>query len=198
MAPADRRPSLFQAYEHAADVAGGVAPAQLGHATSCPGYDVGALVDHLVGAGHRAAALGRGETPTAEEFPHVELDEAATQLRRAGAEAQTAWSDDASLDSRVTMPWGEEFTGATLVDMYLAELATHTWDLAVATGQLGRLDGDLAPPALDGARSMLKPEYRDLLDEGSPYGMEVPAPEDATAWEQLAAFMGRQPRPVGT
>ena len=37
------------------------------------------------------------------------------------------------------MPWGEEYTGATLVDMYLAELAAHAWDLARATGQLGKL-----------------------------------------------------------
>ena len=37
------------------------------------------------------------------------------------------------------MPWGEEYTGATLVDMYLAELAAHTWDLAQATEQLDRL-----------------------------------------------------------
>ena len=34
------------------------------------------------------------------------------------------------------MPWGEEYTGATLVDMYLAELAAHAWDLARATGQI--------------------------------------------------------------
>jgi hypothetical protein len=34
------------------------------------------------------------------------------------------------------MPWGEEYTGATLVDMYLAELAAHTWDLARATERI--------------------------------------------------------------
>ena len=43
-------------------------------------------------------------------------------------------------------PWGEEYTGATLVDMYLAELAAHAWDLARATGQTGKLDPSLALP----------------------------------------------------
>jgi hypothetical protein len=38
------------------------------------------------------------------------------------------------LSLRYAMPWGEEYTGATLVDMYLAELAAHAWDLARATG----------------------------------------------------------------
>ncbi|MHB8669059.1 MAG: TIGR03086 family metal-binding protein [Acidimicrobiales bacterium] len=191
----DRRPALFQAYEHAAEIVAGVEPGRLGRPTACPEYDVAALVDHLVGAAHRAAALGRGETPTGEEFPHVELDDAAEQLRQAGKEAQAGWSDDARLAATVTMPWGEIYTGETLVDMYLAELATHTWDLAAATGQLGRLDADLAATALDGAHAMLKPEYRNLMAEGSPFGSEVQAPGDASTWERLAAFMGRQPRP---
>jgi hypothetical protein len=51
------------------------------------------------------------------------------------------------------MPWGEQYTGATLVDMYLAELAAYAWDLARATGQTGKLDPSLALPALEGARA---------------------------------------------
>ena len=48
------------------------------------------------------------------------------------------------------MPWGQEYTGAALADMYLAELAAHAWDLARATGQTGTLDPSLARPALEG------------------------------------------------
>ena len=44
---------------------------------------------------------------------------------------------------KVHMPWGEEYTGATLVDMYLAELAAHAWDSARATGQIDKLDPSL-------------------------------------------------------
>lgn len=194
MTSLDRRPALFQAYDHAADVVEGVDEGQLRRSTACSEYDVAALVDHLVGAGHRAAALGRGETPTGDEFPHVELSDASEQLRLAGKEAEVAWSDDARLAATVTMPWGETYTGATLVDMYLAELATHAWDLAAATRQLDRLDTELATTALDGAHAMLKPEYRNLPGKGSPFGSEVEAPMDATEWERLAAFMGRQPR----
>jgi uncharacterized protein (TIGR03086 family) len=196
MATVDRRPYLFQAYDHAAEVVAGVKRDQLPDPTACPRFDVEALVDHLVGAGHRAAAFGRGEVPTDGEFPHVDLADAPGQLRAAGQDARAAWSDPARLDATIDLPWGEVYRGATVVDMYLAELATHTWDLAAASGQLGVLDADLAGPALDGARAMLKPEYRDLLEAGSPYGQETPAPDDATTWEQLAAFMGRQPRPV--
>jgi uncharacterized protein (TIGR03086 family) len=92
------------------------------------------------------------------------------------------------------MPWGEEYTGSTLVDMYLVELAAHAWDLARATGQLDKLDPSLARPALDGARAMIKPKYRNTVGPGAPFAVEVPLPPGADDWERLAAFMGRDPR----
>jgi uncharacterized protein (TIGR03086 family) len=85
-------------------------------------------------------------------------------------------------------------SGVTLVDIYLAELAAHTWDLAAATGQLERLDPELAPKALAAARTVIQPGWRDLRGKGNPYGAEIEAPPDATDWERFAAFMGRQPR----
>lgn len=194
MTATDHRADLIRSYELAAEIAAGVTAEQLAGTTPCPDFDVAALVDHLAGAAWRAAALGRGEQPTGEEFPHVELADAPDQLRRAGKEAKEAWADDARLTATTTMPWGEIYDGHTLVNMYLAELAGHSWDLAVATGQLDRLDSSLAAPALDGARAMLKPDYRDLMGKGSPFGAEIPAPSDASEWERFAAFMGRQPR----
>jgi hypothetical protein len=50
--------------------------------------------------------------------------------------------------------------------MYLAELAAHAWDVAFATGQVDRLDPSLAVSALDAARAMIKPEYRDMVATG--------------------------------
>jgi len=88
------------------------------------------------------------------------------------------------------MPWGEEYSGATLVNMYLAELAAHAGDLALATGQLDRLDPSLAVSALDGARAMIKPEYRDMVATGAPFGAEVPPPPDADDWERLPPSWG--------
>ena len=192
--PTDHRSDLYRSYEQAAAVVAAIRPDQLGQPTSCPDYDVAGLVDHVVGAGWRTAALGRGEQPQGHEFPHVELADAPGQLRRAAGEASAAWSDAGRLAATTTMPWGETYTGATLVDMYLAELAAHSWDLAVATGHADLLDPELAGPALDAARAMLKPEYRDMVAEGSPYASEVEPPADADAWERFAAFMGRAPR----
>lgn len=195
MADLDRRSALFASYENAAVIVSAVSHEQLADPTPCPKYDVAALIDHLVEAGNRAAALGWGQTPPpGDESPHVELSAAPGQLRHAAREAAAAWKGDSALSSTFTMPWGEEHTGATVVDMYLAELATHAWDLAKATRHLDRLDGPLAPRALDGAQSMIKPQYRDMVEPGAPFGQEVPLPPSADGWEHLAAFMGRDPR----
>lgn len=189
---ADRRPALAAAYRHAGGVVAGVRPDQLSGATPCPDYDVATLIDHLVGAGWRAVAIGRGETPTGEQpFPHVALTDAPQQLREAGAQATATWTDD-RLTATTTMPWGETYTGATLVDMYLSELMAHAWDLAVATGQTPGCDQELATAALAAAHTMLRPEYRDAMGIGNPFGAEQPAGDDATTLERFAAFMGRR------
>ncbi|HEY4333596.1 MAG TPA: TIGR03086 family metal-binding protein, partial [Ilumatobacteraceae bacterium] len=181
-------------YENAAVIVSGIGAADVRRAP-CPKYDVAALIDHLVEAGRRAAALGRGHAPPAgDESPHVELADAPARLRRDAADAAHSWGVEPSLSSTFTMPWGEEYTGATLVDMYLVELAVHAWDLAHATGQLDALDPSLAAPALDGARAMIKPEWRDMVEPGAPFAAEVPSPPDADDWERLATFMGRNPR----
>ena len=195
MADPDRRSTLSASYENAAIIVSAIGSDRLGHPTPCPNYDVAGLIDHLVEAGYRAAALGRGQAPPpGDESSHIELSDAPTQLRRAAKEAAEAWGSEAALTSRFTMPWGEEYSGATLLDMYLAELAAHAWDLARATGQLHRLDPTLALPALDGARAMIRPEYRDMVEPGVPFAAEVPPPPGADDWERLAAFMGRDPR----
>lgn len=190
----DHRPTLYRSFEQAAEIVAGVRSDQLPLATVCPQYDVATLVDHIVGAGHRVVTLGRGETPSGDEFPHVELADAPAELREAGRQAQAAWADDARLAGTVVMPWGEAYDGTTVVNMYSTELAGHAWDIAAATGQSDRLNLDLGASALDAARAMLKPEYRDLVEPGSPFGQEIPAPAGATDWERLAAFTGRPPR----
>jgi hypothetical protein len=56
MADSDRRSTLLDSYENAAVIVSGIDADELGHPTPCPRYDVAGLIDHLVEAGHRAAA----------------------------------------------------------------------------------------------------------------------------------------------
>jgi uncharacterized protein (TIGR03086 family) len=195
MTTPDRRSVLAEAYENAAVIVSGICPDQLRNATPCRGYDVAGLIDHFVEAGHRAAALGRGQAPPAgDASPHVELTEAPGRLRSAAREADVAWADDTRLVTTATMPWGRQYPGAVLIDMYILELAVHAWDLAWATGQLDRLVSTLAPPALSAAHAFIKQEFRDLVGPGSPFGAELSPPPGASDWERFVAFTGRDPR----
>lgn len=189
----DLRPELATAYGQAITVSEAVDADQLGLPTPCREMELSALLDHLVFAARRAAALGMGKAPAIEQkAPHIELAEVPGALRDAATEAAHAWGDDASLDRVLTMPWGEEYTGRALLCIYLIEIATHAWDVAAASGNLQLLDEGLGAAVLACAEASIKPEYRN--DAGNPFGPEVEPPVDATSWERLAAFMGRTPR----
>lgn len=56
----------------------------------------------------------------------------------------------------------------------------------------GLLDDTLGAAALACAQATIRADYRN--DAGNPFGPEVSAPDDATDWERLGAFMGRSPR----
>jgi len=190
----DYRLQLFLAYDQAVAVASAVNASQLHDPTPCPAMDVSALLDHLVFAARRAAGLGRGETPLPDDavHAHLELEDVTTALRVAASESKEGWSDDASLARTITMPWGESYPGGALVGIYLIEIATHSWDLASATGSAGLLDEQLGADTLACAKASIRVDYRNA--EGNPFGPEVEPPAEATSWEQLAAFMGRTPR----
>jgi len=95
MAEPDRRSPLLHSYENAAVIVSGIAVDQVSRPTICPGYDVAGLVDHIVEAASRAAALGRGQAPPAgDDSPHVELSDAPAQLRRSKPSTATWWNPD--------------------------------------------------------------------------------------------------------
>jgi uncharacterized protein (TIGR03086 family) len=190
----DYRLQLFLAFDQAVAVADAVNSTQLRDPTSCSAMDVGALLDHLVFAAQRASGLGRGEAPATDDahVPHVELADVPSAIRVAASESKQSWSDDASLARTITMPWGETYSGTQLVGMYLVEIATHSWDVASATGITDILDEQLGEDTLACAKLTIRSDYRNV--EGNPFGPEVEPPIEATSWERLAAFMGRTPR----
>ena len=93
------------------------------------------------------------------------------------------------LDRLVTGPGGEAPLRAR-ADQQITELAMHDWDLAKATGQPAKLDPALAEHALRWSRGMLRPEFR---GPDKAFGVEVPVPDDAPAYDRLAGWFGRDP-----
>ena len=96
----------------------------------------------------------------------------------------------ADLDRLVAGPGGE----APLrfrADQQITELAVHDWDLAKAIGQPTGLDPALAEHGVRWGRQMLRPEFR---GPDKAFGVEVPVPDDAPAYDRLAGWFGRDPR----
>jgi uncharacterized protein (TIGR03086 family) len=143
--------------------------------TSCEQWSVQDLVDHIVAAPARFARMVRGEeidwtapTPSAGHDP-------AGRFRSNGDDLLRAVRGHAAPDAPVALDW------------QCAELAVHTWDLAVALGRsTSDLDAEVAERGLAFMRANLTESNR-----GPAFGPEQPAPEGADPYQRAAAFSGR-------
>jgi len=178
--------SLEQAFAHAHGVIAGVRPDQYDDKTPCDEWTVRDLLEHIVGvvAGLGAAAAGTaGDNP--EQF--VLAADPAAQFEKAAAAALAAWRTPGVLD-RVIDGGAGPMPGHVLATINLLDTATHTWDLATATGQPAELPEPLAQAATEASRTIVSPEIRP-----GRFGPEVEAPDGASTTQQLVAFLGRTP-----
>ena len=165
------------------------APDQLGGPTPCPEFDVDGLVRHLAGAADRAVVAARwrpGARPR-----RVRRHARGRRGRGAGPRRwrrSPAWADDATLDQVIELPWAT-LPARVLLAIYLSEVSTHTWDLAVATGQQPAFDDAAIEIALATMRMGLPAEGR----EQTPFGEVQPVADDAPAIDRLVAWTGRNP-----
>lgn len=186
----DPRPLFRRALDQMEHQAAAVGPDELGHPTPCAEYDVRALLGHLVAVLGMLARVGAAgdSSDLAEASDGLADDDWGGAFRRARAEVERVWADDAALERTGTLSW------ATLpgraIDAYTHELTVHSWDLAYATERLGELDPDLGAHALDWFTHFLPSDARNGQE---PFGPAVPVPDDADIYTRLAAYTGRQP-----
>lgn len=166
---------LSRALDQAGDVLAGVRADQLSGPTPCEDWTVEQLIAHLLAApANFLVMMSGGEPDWAADPPPVPEDWAAA-FRSGADDLIHVWHQKS----------GDEALGA---DWQTAEFAVHTWDLAQATGQSGRLDPQVAERGLAFMSASLKPEMR-----GGVFGSEIRVPDDAPAYDRLAAFAGRDP-----
>jgi uncharacterized protein (TIGR03086 family) len=156
-------------------------------ATPCAGWDVRALVNHVVGEDLWAAELLAGRTiadvGNSLDGDLLGVDPLAAWSAAAG-HAEKALTDTAD-DAVVALS-----VGPTPVDEYLRQLAAdhlvHAWDLATAAGANLRLDDDLVAAVADWF-APVEQAYRE-------YGMIGERPllaADAEPQARLLAMFGR-------
>ncbi|QBI54358.1 TIGR03086 family metal-binding protein [Streptomonospora litoralis] len=185
----DPRPRFDRALDQTDHLVAAVLPGELAAPTPCAEYDVRALCGHMVAVLDKLARLGAGRS--AAEVPDVVdvADDHAGAFRRARAEVEHVWRDDAVLDRRIALPWAT-LPGREALTAYTHEFTVHSWDLAHATNRRTGLDEALAADALAWFARFEPSEAR---GEQGPFGAAVPVPDDADAYTRLAGFVGRHP-----
>lgn len=155
-----------------------VTPEQLHDPTPCSEFDVGRLVDHLVGWARSFADRLTGVEAEGDPDDYRAGDEPAAEFHEAARAIVAGY--------RAGGPASEQLP----IGIVVSEFLTHGWDLSRATGQDLDVDPAAAELGLAAGRSMLKPEYR---GPGQSFGAEVEVEASAPAIERLVGFVGRDP-----
>jgi uncharacterized protein (TIGR03086 family) len=149
---------------------GAVTPADVGRPTPCSEWTVSDLGDHVVNSVAGMAIMARGGQPDWSTTTHH--DDPAAALHREGVALVEAL---------------EVESGSFPAGMAAAELAVHAYDLAVS---LGRGTLDLDPEIAETGLEFMSASMTDDM-RGSAFGPRQPAPDDADAYQRIAAFAGR-------
>jgi uncharacterized protein (TIGR03086 family) len=178
-----------RALDETQKVVAGVTLDQMGDATPCEGWDVRALLNHLVAGNLWAAELGAGAT----------IDEVGTRLDGdlCGDDPLGAYEASAGLAAAIfEVPGALEkpcavsygpVPGSVYADHRFIDVLIHGWDLATATGQETTLD----PELVDVAYEHLLAEA-DLVRASGMFGQDLAVPDDAGTQTRMLAFIGRQ------
>ena len=179
--------ALAQTFDHAVRVVAGVQPDQLDGATTCRDWDVRALVAHMTGV---VMNMGRGASG-AELLADINAvpvePDFGTQFRGEADRTLAAWVAR-GLDGEVNVGAGP-MPARVGIGINVFDTATHSWDIARATGQDANLPDDVAATALAACQSIVTDDTRKFA--GFDPAVAVGAAGSPT--EQLVAFLGRQP-----
>ncbi|MEL6981022.1 MAG: TIGR03086 family metal-binding protein [Actinomycetota bacterium] len=184
----DPRASLATVIAEVDRLIEGTGSDQLGLVTPCPEFTVKELNEHLVLVLRRIAAIGRGEHWSSVSEEPVEggwLDD----FRTATAEIERVWADPAMLAGEYEVPWGV-LPAVPVLLSYVAEIATHAWDLATATGQELTVADEVLAPSLGVLQFGLPAEGRD--DPEMPFDPVVDPGPGAPVVLQIAGWLGRK------
>jgi len=178
---------LAQSQDVARSVLVNVTPDELDLETPCAQWQVSQLIDHLVGGQHwaRQAMAGVEMTETGEGASQGDFVATFDQAARDNLDAFAA---EGALERMVDPGFGD-MPATALMGMSAVDTFTHAWDLARATGQDTDLAPALAAALLEQSRQSIQPSFRS--EEGAVFGLELEAPDGASAADQLAAFLGR-------
>jgi len=178
-----------QALDQTGRIVAGIKPSQWQAGTPCDGWDVRALLNHLVAGNLWAAELGAGATIDGVgdrlDGDVLGADPAASYDASAAAAAAT-FRRAGALDAPCAVSYGP-VPGSVYAGHRFLDVLVHGWDLAVATGQ----DPELDPGLIKACREVIEPQVAAFRAAGV-FAEEQPVPADATDQQRFLAMLGRQ------
>jgi uncharacterized protein (TIGR03086 family) len=167
---------LSRAIDQAGDALASIHADDLDRPTPCGDWSVRRLAAHLAVAPEHFLQQARGEEVDWVAEPAVADGQWAGYFRNHGDDLLHHWHDQPD-------------DQAAQADWQSAELAVHTWDLVRALGRPLPLDDEVAERGLAFMHQGLTADNR-----GRAFGPEVEVGADASAYDRLVAFAGRDPR----
>jgi uncharacterized protein (TIGR03086 family) len=185
--PAD---ALVRATAGYTEIVRTAASAPLDTPTPCAGWDLGALVRHLLHWSPFLAAAGRRAVPVpiGASEQDVDLTGWPAALETAGADVAAAWSDPAAWEGTTSMGASDPMPAGTIGGMVLGELVMHGWDLARSAGTRPDWPAEVLNAAHDAVVGMAE-QGREM----GLFGPEVPLPATAPLLDRTVALTGRRP-----
>jgi uncharacterized protein (TIGR03086 family) len=159
--------------------------------TPCAGWTVRDVANHTVGGMNIFAAELTGSGPVADHDSDWLGDDPVGAFGRAAERDRRAWRQPDALTRTVSISLGQ-LPGETAALVHLTELLAHVADIAVATGQEGRLDEAACERLLDRMAGM---GGVDAFRVPGVFGPAVAAPAGAPAHVRLLAYLGRKVGP---
>jgi uncharacterized protein (TIGR03086 family) len=178
-----------RALESTGAIVAGTQPDRWHDSTPCEGWDVRALVNHVVSGNLWAAELAAGATID-DVGGRLDGDllgsDPALSYVESARSAAAAFRRPGALDAMCAVSYGpvagSVYAGHRFVDVFI-----HGWDLAAATGQDTTLDVGL----MKACQKVLEPQIEAFREAGA-FGAGVDAPPGASAQTRFLARLGRR------
>lgn len=186
--------ALATAYEQTRECIANLTISDFSMSTPCAGWDVRAVLDHLVSdtwmfarVNHAGAFYGDfygGESEKGDVIGCGPI----SALDAAVAANLASWRNPSAFEGDRDYPFGT-FPAAQAALINLQEVVVHNWDIAKAVGRRPVIDEEVGNALYDLFRSL----PLDVFRTRGAFGPEVSVAESAPVLHRLVALLGRHP-----
>jgi len=189
----DFRSQHRRALAQAGEIVAHVHACDLARSTPCAGWDLQALLTHMIGQNDGfAAAVTTGNAPqSAYTRPAVTVSDMTPEWHRSGDRVLAAFADAHADDEVLLIEINPDSTVpvAAAVGMHLLDTVVHTWDVASSLGNPYRPDPEILSIVAAGAERV--PAGASRTGPGAAFAPAVTT-DQTDPWLVTLALLGRE------